>query len=107
VMGEIRRFYEELNKFWRDEICHVLEALKKRRVDPKDFERWKSFRSSLKLTIESWKVCFFASTAIHSRLIEYSVQNRLPSDETQTLPSNNTSPSTVSLFPLPLGVSLV
>jgi hypothetical protein len=56
-MAEIRRFYEELNKFWREEICHVVEALKKRRIDPKDFERWNSFRSSLKQTIEFWKVC--------------------------------------------------
>jgi hypothetical protein len=56
-MAEIRRFYEELNKFWRKEICHVVEALKKRRVDPSDFERWNGFRSSLKQTIEFWKVC--------------------------------------------------
>ena len=47
-MAEIRRFYEELNKFWRDEICHVVEALKTRRVNPRDFERWNSLRSSLK-----------------------------------------------------------
>jgi hypothetical protein len=57
VMAEIRRFYEELNKFWREEICHVVEALKKCRVDPRDFERWNGFRSSLKQTIEFWKVC--------------------------------------------------
>ena len=58
MMAEIRRFYEELNKFWREEICHVVEALKKRRIDPRDFERWNSFRSSLNQTIELWKVCF-------------------------------------------------
>jgi hypothetical protein len=57
-MAEIRRFYEELNKFWREEICHVVEALKKRRVDPRDFERWNGFRSSLNQTIEFWKVRF-------------------------------------------------
>jgi hypothetical protein len=57
-MAEIRRFYEELNKFWTEEISYVVEALKKRRVDPRDFERWNSFRSSLKQTIECWKVCF-------------------------------------------------
>ena len=56
-MAEIRRFYEELNKFWQEEISHVVEALKKRCVDPKDFERWSSFRSSIKQTIEFWKVC--------------------------------------------------
>ena len=58
MMAEIRRFYEELNKFWREEICHVIEALKKRRVDSRDIERWNSFRSSLNQTIEAWKVCF-------------------------------------------------
>ena len=58
-MAEIRRFYEELNKFWREEICCVVEALKKRRVDPRDIERWNSFRSSLKQTIKIWKVRFF------------------------------------------------
>jgi hypothetical protein len=57
-MAEIRRFYEELNKFWREEICHVIEALTKRRVDSRDFERWNSFRSSLNQTIKAWKVCF-------------------------------------------------
>ncbi|KAI0285442.1 hypothetical protein BGY98DRAFT_1093025 [Russula aff. rugulosa BPL654] len=74
-MAEIRRFYEELNKFWREEICHVIEALKKHRVDSRDFERWNSFRSSLNQTIEAWK-------------------NRPPSCDTQSTPSNNTSPST-------------
>jgi hypothetical protein len=84
VMAEIRRFYEELNKFWREEICYVAEALKKRRVDPRDFERWNDFRSSLKQTIEFW-------------------QNQPPSGGTQiVVPSNNTSPSTVRLFLLPL-----
>ena len=57
MMAEIRRFYEELNKFWREEICCVVEALKKRRVDPRDFERWNGFHSSLKQTVELWKVC--------------------------------------------------
>ena len=56
-MAEIRRLYKELNNFWREEICCVVEALKKRRVDPSDFERWNGFRSSLKQTIEFWKVC--------------------------------------------------
>ena len=56
-MVEIQRFYEELNKFWREEICCAVEALKRRRVDPRDFERWNGFRSSLKQTVEFWKVC--------------------------------------------------
>jgi hypothetical protein len=62
MLAEIRRFYEELNKFWADEICHVVEALKMRRIDPRDFERWNNFHSSLKQNIEFWKVCFFSST---------------------------------------------
>ena len=61
-MAEIRRFYEELNKFWKDEICHVAEALKKGRIEPGDLERWKNFHSSLKQTIKFWKVCVFSST---------------------------------------------
>jgi hypothetical protein len=56
VLAEIGRFYDELKKFWKEEICHVVEALKKGRTDPKDFERWKIFHSSLKQTMESWKV---------------------------------------------------
>ena len=59
VLAEIRRFYEELNKFWTEEIRHVVEALKKGRTDPRDIERWKNFHSSIKQTIESWKVFFF------------------------------------------------
>ena len=58
-MAEIRRFYEELNKFWKEEICHVAEALKKGRTDPEDLERWKNYHSSLKQTIGLWKVRFF------------------------------------------------
>ena len=64
-MAEIRRFYEELNRFWTEEIGHVVEALQKRRIDPKDIERWNNFRSSLKQTIESWKVWFFFYSTMH------------------------------------------
>jgi len=62
VLAEIRGFYEELNKFWKEEIYHVAEALKKRRTDLKDFECWEDFHSSLKLTIEFWKVFYLPST---------------------------------------------
>ena len=55
-MAEIGRFYEELNKFWAEEIDHVVEALRKGRTDPKDLERWNRFHSSLKQTLGSWKV---------------------------------------------------
>ena len=103
-MAEIWRFYEELNKFWSEEIFHVVEALKKRRVDTRDFERWHNFRSSLKQTIEFWKVISLLppSSTMHSQPIKYYVQNRPPSGDTQTLPSNNISLSTVRLFRIPI-----
>ena len=106
MMAEMRRFYKELNKFWREEICQVVEALTKRRIDPRDFERWNSFRSSFNQTIEFWKVCFLPLLTISSQPIKYFVQNRPPGCDTQTLPSNNTSPSTVRLFRLPPRCSL-
>jgi hypothetical protein len=60
VLAEIMRCYVELDKFWIEEISRTSEALKMRRVDPTDFERWtqgrKNFHKDLKQTIESWKV---------------------------------------------------
>ena len=44
--------------FLKEEIRQVAEFLKKGRTDPRDLERWNTFRSSLEQTIESWKVCF-------------------------------------------------
>jgi hypothetical protein len=61
MLAEIWQFYEELNKFWIEEIRHVVDAVKSCRIDPRDFERWNNFYSSLKRTIEFWKVC---STAL-------------------------------------------
>ena len=58
MLAEIRELYEELNKFWKEEIRHVDEALKKRRTDLRNFERWDNSYSSLMLTIEYWKVFF-------------------------------------------------
>lgn len=76
VVAEIRRFYEELNKFWTEEIHCVVEALRKKgRTDPKDLERWNNFHSGLKQTVESWK-------------------NRPPNGDAETLRSNNTCSST-------------
>ncbi len=46
----------EIDKFWRDEIYHVANALELRRVDVSDLDRWEKFQASLKETIESWKV---------------------------------------------------
>jgi hypothetical protein len=59
LLNEIRQFYEELNKFWTEEIRHVVDALKNGRTDPRDLERWKNFHSSLRQTIGSWKVFRF------------------------------------------------
>jgi hypothetical protein len=46
----------ELDKFWTKEITRAIEALKKRRVDPTDVERWKNFHANIKKATESWKV---------------------------------------------------
>ena len=56
LLTEIRQCYVEMNKFWTEEISRASEALRKRRVDPTDFERWKNFHADIKQTIESWKV---------------------------------------------------
>ncbi|KAF8486437.1 hypothetical protein DFH94DRAFT_184077 [Russula ochroleuca] len=56
VLTEIRQCYMELDMFWTEEIFRAIEALKMRRVDSTDFERWKNFHANLKQTIESWKV---------------------------------------------------
>ena len=56
MLTEIRQCYKELERFWEDEISRAIEALKTRRVDSTDSERWKNFHASLKQTIESWKV---------------------------------------------------
>ncbi|KAI9434744.1 hypothetical protein F5148DRAFT_1006085 [Russula earlei] len=55
VLGEIRRCYMELDKFWTEEIRSAIKALETRRVDPNDVERWRGFKASLEQTIESWK----------------------------------------------------
>ena len=56
MLAEIRRCYEELDKFWADEIRRAVKALEMRRVDLKDFERWKDFHTSIKKAIEDSKV---------------------------------------------------
>ena len=58
LLAEIRRLYEELNEFWKEEIRHVTEALNQGRTDPRDFKLRNNFYSSLKRTIEFWKVGF-------------------------------------------------
>ena len=61
LLAEIQGFYQELNKFWKEETHRVAEALKKRQTDVRDFECWDNFYSSLKLTIENWKVFYLPS----------------------------------------------
>ena len=56
VLGEIRRCYNELDKFWKEEIWRADTAFRTRRVDPGDVERWRNFKASLQQTIESWTV---------------------------------------------------
>jgi hypothetical protein len=62
MLAEIGRSYEELNKFWLEEIRRVVGAYKLCRIDPRDFEHWNNFHLSLKRTIAFWKVCFPSST---------------------------------------------
>jgi hypothetical protein len=54
VLGQIRRCYEELDKFWIEEIGRAETAFLTGRVDPGDVERWRNFKTSLEKTIESW-----------------------------------------------------
>lgn len=56
MLAEIKQCYIELDKFWARESSGAFEALKMRRVDPTDLERWKNYYKVLEQTIESWKV---------------------------------------------------
>lgn len=60
MLCEISRCYEELDKFWTEEVCRAVTALESCRVDPRDVERWEESNASLQQTIESWKVWFFS-----------------------------------------------
>jgi len=51
ILNEIRRCYIEMDKFWVEEVCRVTKALKDRRVDPEDIDRWKNIKESLTQTI--------------------------------------------------------
>ena len=103
MLAEIRRFYEELNKFWTEEICRVVEALKMCRIDPKDVERWDSFHSSLKQTIEFWKVCFFLFYYVFLNRSKHTcAQNQALSSDARTLRRINVSSPTVCPYSRPL-----
>ena len=106
VLAEIGRFYEELKNFWAGEIRHVVEALKKGRTDARDFERWKNFHSSLKQTIESWKVCLPLHYAFHNQP-KYRVQNQPLSGDAHPLRRDITASSfTVRPCPFHFGAHL-
>ena len=47
VTDDLRRCYIEMDEFWVDEVQRATEALKNRRVDPEDIERWRNFGRSL------------------------------------------------------------
>ena len=104
LLTEIRRCYQELDKFWTEEIYRASEALKMRRVDPTDFERWRIFRANLKQTIGSWKVqrdfLFLCCALVTNQ--NTSVQNEKLSGDAQILRRNNTCLSKVCLFSLSL-----
>lgn len=99
VLTEIRQCYKELENFWVEEISRAIEALKTRRVDPTDFERWKNFHASLKQTIESWKVKYsFISVLRIINRSKYPIQDELPSGDSQTLHCNNACSSKVPIL---------
>ena len=77
MLTEIRRCYIELDKFWTGEISRAVEALKMRRVDPTDLERWKNFQENLKKTIESWKVQYGFLFLSHALLTDQNALFRL------------------------------
>ena len=72
MLAEIRRLYEELDKFWKEEIRLVAKALKEDRIDTGDLERWNNYHSSLRQTMESWKVCFLLFTMRYGALFNRS-----------------------------------
>ena len=59
VLTEVWRSYERLTNFWKEEKCHMAEALKKGCIDPRDFERWSNILPSLEQTIRFLKVSIF------------------------------------------------
>ncbi|KAI0248448.1 hypothetical protein BJV78DRAFT_1235937 [Lactifluus subvellereus] len=55
ILKEIQRCYNEMDRFWVDEVRRVTKALKDRRLDPEDIDRWRCFRESLKQNITGWE----------------------------------------------------
>jgi hypothetical protein len=57
VTDDIRRCYIEMDKFWVDEVQRATEALKNRRVDPEDIDRWRDFRGGLEHITADLEAC--------------------------------------------------
>ena len=86
----------ELDKFWTEEISRAVEALKMRRVDPTDLERWKSFHANLRINIGSWKVlCVIIPVLRISNSLNHLIQSKLSSSPAQPLRRNNACSSKV------------
>ena len=76
VLSEIRRCYQELDKFWAEEIFRAIETLKMRRVDPTDVKRWKNFSEDLKQTIESWNLNLKVQCSTLLRVLRYALPTK-------------------------------
>jgi len=55
VLSDIQQSYMEMDKFWVDEVWKVLKALKNRRLDRGDIDRWRIFRACLEQSIAHWE----------------------------------------------------
>ncbi|KAI0292997.1 hypothetical protein B0F90DRAFT_192083 [Multifurca ochricompacta] len=76
VLKEIRRCYMELDKFWIEEIRRAVKAVKTRRVDQEDIQRWRGFQAGLEETIKSWKVMSSSSDPLYHATYPYLRQTR-------------------------------
>jgi hypothetical protein len=54
--GDIQGCYINMDKFWADEVQRATKALRNRRVDPEDIDRWRNFRGSLEHITADWEV---------------------------------------------------
>ena len=103
MLTEIRQCYMELDKFWTEEISRAVEALKMRRVDPMDLERWKNFHASLKKSVGFWKVlCIVIPVLRIPNSSNHLIQSTLSSSPAQLLRHNDACSSKVCPFSLSL-----
>jgi len=76
VLRDIRQSYIEMDRFWVDEVWGVSKALKDRRLDPGDIDRWRGFGEDLEQSIAYWKVC--VSENCHFSASTYELTDRTP-----------------------------